>query len=64
MKLEGGHWLFLVSAIYLELGMIDIFVTPFVETFYITAVFVLILSVPLYVPPLARFFNVKCIWEA
>ena len=64
MKIEGGHWLFWVSAVYLELGIIDLFVNHFVEPFYITAGYVILLSVPLYVPPLARFFNVKCIWEA
>ncbi len=64
MKPTGGAWLFLVSAIYLELGIIDLFVQRFTEPFYLTAGYVLLLSVPLYIPPLARFFNVKCIWEA
>lgn len=64
MKLSGGHWLFLVSAIYLELGLIDLFVYHFTEPTFITMGYVLLLSVPLYVPPLARFFNIKCIWEA
>ena len=64
MKVSGGHWLFWVSFFYLELGIIDLFVQRFTEPFYITAGYVILLSVPLYVPPLARFFNVKCIWEA
>ena len=63
-RLEGGHWLFLISALYLELGIIDLFVERFTEPFYLTAGYVILLSVPLYVPPLARFFNVKCVWEA
>ena len=63
-RLEGGDWLFWISLVYLELGVIDLFVERFTEPFYLTAGYVILLSVPLYTPPLARFFNVKCIWEA
>ena len=64
MKLDGGHWLFWVSAIYLELGIIDLFVHHFTEPTFITMAYVIALSLPLYIPTMAHFFNVKCIWEA
>ena len=63
-RVEGGHWLFWVSFFYLELGIFDLFIERFSEPFYLTAGYVILLSVPLYIPPMARFFNVKCIWEA
>ena len=64
MKISGGHWLLLVSAIYLELGLVDMFVYKFAPVDVLPMFYVLAISLPLYIPPLARFFNVKCIWEA
>ena len=59
----GGYWLFWVSAVYLVLGMIDLFVVKFVQEPWLQVAYVLLLSLPLWIPPLARYFNMKCIWE-
>ena len=56
-------WLFWVSVIYLAVGMFDIFIYPFCRTEYIPAVWVVVLSLPLWVKPLARKLNMKVIWE-
>ena len=59
----GGYWLFWVSAVYLVLGMIDLFVVKFIQEPWLQVAYVLLLSLPLYIPPLARFLNMKLIWE-
>ena len=59
----GGYWLFWVSAVYLVLGMIDVFVQDIVAEPWLQVVYVLAISLPLWIPPLARYFNMKCIWE-
>lgn len=59
----GGYWLFWVSTIYLVLGMIDIFVEDIVKEPWLQVGYVLALSLPLWIPLLARYFNMKCIWE-
>ena len=59
----GGYWLFWVSAVYLVLGIIDLFVVKFIQEPWLQVAYVLLLSLPLYTPPLARFLNMKLIWE-
>jgi len=64
MKPSGGAWLFLTGAVYIELLVMNVIAGTPVPSEFIQMGWVLIMSLPLYVPPLARFFNVKCIWEA
>lgn len=59
----GGYWLFWVSVIYLALGFVDVFVSDFVQDPWLQVVYVVVISLPLYIPPLARYFNMKLIWE-
>lgn len=60
----GGYWLFWVSAVYLVLGMFDVFGhIKLVPDPWLQVGYVLALSLPLWVSPLARYFNMKCIWE-
>lgn len=63
MKVSGGHYLFFISAIYLELGLIDLFVYKFAPMDILPMFYALAISLPLWIPPLARFFNVKCVWQ-
>lgn len=57
----GGYWLFWVSAIYLALGMVDVFVTDIVTDPWLQVAYVVVMSLPLWVKPLARYFNMSCI---
>lgn len=63
MKMSGGVWLFVTSFIYFVVGMIDLFVYNFAKTEYIQIVWIVVVSLPLWIPPLARFCNMKLIWE-
>lgn len=59
----GGYWLFWVSAIYLVIGFTDLFVVKFVQEPWLQVAYVVAISLPLWIPPLARYFNMKLIWE-
>ena len=61
---RSAWWLYWVSMIYLTVGMFDIFIYRFCRTEYIQAVWVVVLSLPLWIRPLARKLNIKCVWEA
>ena len=60
----GGYWLFWTTFIYFWVGMFDIFVYNFTRTEFIQVAWIIIMSLPLYIKPLARYFNMKCVWEA
>lgn len=60
----GGYWLFWISTIYLILGMFDVFAhVKLIPDPWLQIGYVLALSLPLWIPPLARYFNMKCVWE-
>ena len=60
---SGGYWLFWVSAIYVLVGIIGVFVFHLPHLEYIQIAYVLATSLPLWIPPMARWLNMKCIWE-
>lgn len=60
---SGGYWMFWVSAIYLIVGIVNIWVYPFTKVEYIQAVWVVILSLPLWITPLARWLNMNSLWD-
>ena len=60
---SGGTWLFWWSFVYFTAGMYDVFFAK-VDWFpLIQMAWVVIISLPLYVPPLARLLKMKLIWE-
>lgn len=59
-----GTWLFWVSLIYFLVGFYAVFVLQYKHLEYIQMVYVLIISLPLWIPPLARWVKVKCIWQS
>lgn len=63
MKMSGGWWLFYVSTIYVLAGMINAFVIEFTRLEFIQAAYVIIISLPLWIKPLARRVRISCIWE-
>lgn len=58
----GGHYLFWASAIYMVVGFANI-VYKFTEIEYIQIVWILCLMIPLVIKPVARWFNMRTIWE-
>lgn len=60
----GGYWLFWISAVYLLVGIVSIFVLKYKHLEYIQMAYILAISLPLYIPPLARWLNMKCIWQS
>jgi hypothetical protein len=60
---SGGYWLFWASVIYFVVGMCNEFVYTFTKTEYIQIVWILIISVPLWCKPLARWLNMRTFWE-
>lgn len=59
----GGHYLFWLSFVYLVVGFSNI-AYEFTKTEYIQMVWVLCLMLPLIVKPLARWLNMRTIWES
>ena len=59
---SGGHYLFWLSAIYLVVGFINI-AYKFTEAEYIQIVWILCLMIPLIFKPVARWLNMRTIWE-
>jgi hypothetical protein len=59
----GGHYLFWLSAIYLTVGMLDVFYLEEDYTIPIQLVWLFFMALPLVVKPLARFLNMRTIWE-
>ena len=60
----GGYWLFWVSVAYVVAGIVSVFVLHYTSIEYVQVAYVLAVSLPLWVKPLARYFNMKCVWEA
>lgn len=59
---NGGHYLFWLSAIYLVAGFANI-AYKFTEAEYIQIVWILCLMIPLVVKPVARWLNMRTLWE-
>lgn len=58
----GGYYLFWLSVIYLTVGFANIEL-HFTEVEYIQVVWIVCLSLPLLIKPLARWLNMRTIWE-
>lgn len=59
----GGYWLFWISFVYLVIGFINIFLYKFTDSVHIQMVYVLVLSLPLFIKPFANYLNMRTIWE-
>jgi hypothetical protein len=57
------NWLFWVSAVYAVVGLANASIYRFTEIEYIQFAYLLILSLPLWIKPLAKFLNMKTLWE-
>jgi hypothetical protein len=60
---SGGYYLFYTSFIYMCVALYSVFVEPVEHIEYIQMVWLLVASLPLWIPPLARFLNMKVLWK-
>jgi hypothetical protein len=59
----GGHYLFWASFVYFWAGMYNVFIEQFASIELIQVVWIVILTIPLLVKPVARRLNMRTIWE-
>jgi hypothetical protein len=63
IKMDGGLYLLTVTVIYAIIGLLNIFVYTWTRTEYIQIVWMLVLSLPLWIKPIAKWCNMQTIWE-
>ena len=61
--MDGGLYMFTVTVIYAIIGLLNIFVFDYTKAEYIQLVWLLVLSLPLWFKPMARWCNMKTVWE-
>jgi hypothetical protein len=64
LKISPGWWLVYVSSIYFIAGMVGIFVYPFCGTELLQFTYCVILSLPLWIPPLSQWVGVKLLFQS
>ena len=62
-KRNAGTYLFYCSAIYFFVAMYAVFVEPTFRLEYVQVVWLVVCSLPLWIPPLARFLNMRVLWK-
>jgi hypothetical protein len=63
IKMDSGLYLLTVTVIYAIVGLFNVFVYTWTRTEYIQLVWMLVLSLPLWIKPIARWCNMKTVWE-
>ena len=62
-KRNAGTYLFYVTAIYYFVAMYGVFVEPYTRLEYIQFAWIFVCSLPLWIPPLAKFLNMRVLWK-
>ena len=60
---SGGYYLFYVSALYLAIGMYDLFVQHIAPIEVIQIAWISALAFPFICPPFGRYFNLDVTWD-
>ena len=60
---SGATWLFGWTGLYAVIALYSVFVNPVASIEYIQAAWLLLCSLPLWIPPLARFLNMRTLWK-
>ena len=63
IKMHGGLYLLTVTIIYAIVGLLNVFVFEYTKTEYIQLVWLVVLSLPLWIKPIARWCNMRTLWE-
>jgi hypothetical protein len=62
-KRSGGTYIFYVTFIYFWIAMYSVFVEPVARIEYIQMIWLLACSLPLWIPPLAKFLRMRTLWK-
>jgi hypothetical protein len=57
-----GNWLVLCSTVYMVVALSNL-AWPFTEIEYIQAVWLVVLSLPLWLSPVSKFVGIKPLWK-
>lgn len=60
---SGVTWLFWWTAIYTVIALYSVFVETVSQLEWIQATWLLICSLPLWIPPLAKFLKMRTLWK-
>jgi len=60
---SGATWLFGWTFVYAVVAVYSVFVEPVASIELIQAAWLLICSMPLWIPPLARFLRMRVLWK-
>jgi hypothetical protein len=63
ISISPGLWMVYVGVVYFAIGMIDIFVYRFCDPELLSLGYCVILSLPLWIPPLGRWVGVSPFWK-
>ena len=63
LKRTAGTYLFYCSFIYFWVGMYSVFVDPIPRFELVQIGWLVVCSLPLWIPPLARFLNMRVLWK-
>lgn len=59
----SGYWLFWISVLYISACIGNWYAVPCVSYEYIQIAYVITLSLPLWITPLAEWLNMKTFWD-
>lgn len=62
-NMDCGLYLLTVTIIYALIGLLNVFVLNWTKTEYIQLFWLLVLSLPLWFKPVARWCKIKTLWE-
>lgn len=60
---SGATWLFGWTGIYAVVAFYSVFVEPVAKIELIQVAWLLMCSLPLWIPPLARFLKMRVLWK-
>ena len=63
IKMDGGLYLLTITVVYAIIGLLNVFVFNWTRTEYIQLVWLIVLSLPLWLKPVARWCKIKTLWE-
>ena len=63
VPISPGLYLVYVGIVYFLVGMVNIFVYRFCESELLSLAYIVILSLPLWIPPLSRWVGISPFWR-
>lgn len=60
---SGATWLFWWTFVYAVIAVYSVFVEPVASIEWIQMAWLLVCSLPLWIPPLAKFLRMRVLWK-